>query len=282
MPMKNSVSFVFTSFFAILLIPYFVTIVFNGVETALISRTFDVESCIPLIVSFQINDNYEQETVEAQTIIARTNIYKDLENGKKFFDIWKETRDKLINTYSFFSLLGETEIYEKAAEETKNQVLVYNGELKRIPYHEISSGETRDGVEVMHSEEYTYLKSVDSSQDKASTQYLSSSYISAAQMPENLEILERDSKGYVTKLAADGNVLEGEAFSQGMGLASSNFTIQKIGEEFRFLCKGKGHGLGFSQYGGNVLARAGNSCEEILEYYFPVMEITDINRLEMN
>ena len=42
----------------------------------------------------------------------------------------------------------------------------------------------------------------------------------------------------------------------------------------RFLCKGKGHGLGFSQYGGNKLAKEGKNWKEILNTYFPLMDIT--------
>ena len=63
-------------------------------------------------------------------------------------------------------------------------------------------------------------------------------------------------------------IFGGRAFAQGMGLSSSDFSIQKVGGEFRFLCKGRGHGLGFSQYGGNQLAREGKNWKEILEHIF--------------
>lgn len=48
----------------------------------------------------------------------------------------------------------------------------------------------------------------------------------------------------------------------------------------RFLCKGKGHGLGFSQYGGNEMAKKGSSWEEILETYFPEMEVEAVMEME--
>ena len=62
-----------------------------------------------------------------------------------------------------------------------------------------------------------------------------------------------------------------------MGLSSSDFTIQKVGDRYRFLCKGKGHGIGFSQYGGNVLAKNGKNYAEILNYYFPAMILDNVN-----
>ena len=74
-------------------------------------------------------------------------------------------------------------------------------------------------------------------------------------------------------LTADDNILEGTAFASGMGIASPAFSIQKLDDRIRFLSKGKGHGLGFSQYGGDVLAKEGKTWQEILHIYFPLMEI---------
>ena len=49
-----------------------------------------------------------------------------------------------------------------------------------------------------------------------------------------------------------------------------------IMEEIRFLCRGKGHGLGFSQYGGNEMAKESANAKEILQYYFPEMDVLNI------
>ena len=159
-------------------------------------------------------------------------------------------------------------------------MLTYNGELKLVPYHEVSSGKTRDGEEVFHSGEYAYLKSVDSSQDKESPDYVNSTYVAASQLPAKLVIKKRDSAGYITALTADGSWIEGETFRQGMHLASADFSVQKVGKMVRFLCKGKGHGLGFSQYGGNEMAKEGCGWEEILAAYFPEMEVTEVESLK--
>ena len=85
----------------------------------------------------------------------------------------------------------------------------------------------------------------------------------------------------VTEILADGDILEGESFRMGMGLPSSNFTLQRIGKSIRFMCRGKGHGLGFSQYGGNALAKEQQKAEEILAVYFPKMKLTDVEELQM-
>ena len=208
-------------------------------------------------------------------MIARTNIYEKMQEGKSLYEILEEVRQ----AYEQIPISGSmfSEVYEEAVQETKDYILSYEGELKHVPYHEISAGMTRDGESVFRDASYTYLKSVDSSQDKESPDYLTSVYIGENQMPKELTVEERDEAGYVLSLRADGNLLEGEAFCQGMGLPSSNFTIQKVGKRYRFLCKGKGHGLGFSQYGGDELASKGNKWEKILETYLPEMEIVKIH-----
>lgn len=261
------------------LIPYVSVIIFNGADIALINRNLDVEMVLPAVLASQIDSNYELETIKAQAIIARSNIYRCMEEKEEVKNLIEEIRKKFSDSYYYFSVPNY--VYEKAVTETKGKVLTYNNELKMIPYHKVSAGATRDGKECFHDEKYSYLQSVDSSIDKKSDEYLNCIYININQLPDALKIKTRDSAGYVTELLADGNVLEGESFRKGMGLTSSNFTAQKIGEKIRFICKGKGHGFGLSQDGGNELAKNKSTGEEILAAYFPAMEIRDISDINL-
>lgn len=276
--------FVSSGFFIplILLLPYVCTIVLNGADKALLLYSPEEEKLLPLVLMVQMKGDYEEEAVMAQAVIARSEVYRRLEKGENergiFCEVSKKAAEKkYLSGYEklwyWLSMEALLQQYEKAVDATVGQVLTYNGKLKPVPYHEISNGKTRDGTEVFHSEEYAYLKSVDSSQDKESPDYINSTYVPVDQLPSNLIIKKRDSAGYVTALTADGNWLEGETFRQGLHLASADFSVQKVGKMARFLCKGKGHGLGFSQYGGNEMAKNGSSWEEILEAYFPEMEI---------
>lgn len=259
------------------LIPYLCTVTVNGAETALINRKFDVELILPAVVASQISDDYELETIKAQAVISRSEFYRRSETEEKR-KILQKICEKLHPTYYLLHI--NSSLYEKAVADTAEKVLTLQEKLKLLPYHEISAGRTRDGEDTLKSSEYSYLKSVESKMDKNAEEYFKSTYIKARQMPENLKIEKRDQAEYVTELLADGKKIEGEAFRQGLGLSSSNFTIQKIGDELRFLCKGKGHGLGFSQYGGNELVKKGSTYAEILEIYFPGMKITDIGEVK--
>ena len=261
------------------LIPYLMVILMNGLDTALLNRTFNVEMLLPVIVASEMGSEYELEAVKAQTIIARSEFYRKLQEKKNLSSVLTQIREETeFREGEILQALIENLNYEKAVTETESEVLAVDGKLQLTPSHELSAGRTRDGAEVLHSEEYAYLKSVESDMDKGSEDFLNSVYINQSVLPERLVIKSRDSAGYVTEILADGDILEGESFRKGMGLSSANFTIQKIGKEIRFLCKGRGHGLGFSQYGGNEMAKEKKSAEEILEFYFPEMELVDIYR----
>lgn len=276
--MKRKSVFNLSKILVFALLPYLSVSVINGSERILLNYRTDSEVYLTAVLSCQISPDYELQTVEAQAVIARSNLFRKFAEEENRLDVLREMGKSIKNQWKWWI---SDEIYEDAVENTEGKVLLVDGKLDLVPYHEISGGTTRDGETVFGSSEYQYLKSVDSSADKNSPDYFSSTYISERQLPKELEIKERDSAGYVLSLQADDKILEGEMFALGMGLPSSNFSIQKTGSKVRFLCRGKGHGLGFSQYGGNELAKDGSLWEEILEEYFPEMEISTYDRNDL-
>lgn len=276
--MKRKSVFNLSKILVFALLPYLSVSVINGSERILLNYRPDSEVYLTAVLSCQISPDYELQTVEAQAVIARSNLFRKFAEEENRLDVLREMGKSIKNQWKWWI---SDEIYEDAVENTKGKVLLVDGKLDLVPYHEISGGTTRDGETVFGSSEYQYLKSVDSSADKNSPDYFSSTYISERQLPKELEIKERDSAGYVLSLQADDKILEGEMFALGMELPSSNFSIQKTGSKVRFLCRGKGHGLGFSQYGGNELAKDGSLWEEILEEYFPEMEISTYDRNDL-
>lgn len=276
--MKRKSVFNLSKILVFALLPYLSVSVINGSERILLNYRPDSEVYLTAVLSCQISPDYELQTVEAQAVIARSNLFRKFAEEENRLDVLREMGKSIKNQWKWWI---SDEIYEDAVENTEGKVLLVDGKLDLVPYHEISGGTTRDGETVFGSSEYQYLKSVDSSADKNSPDYFSSTYISERQLPKELEIKERDSAGYVLSLQADDKILEGEMFALGMGLPSSNFSIQKTGSKVRFLCRGKGHGLGFSQYGGNELAKDGSLWEEILEEYFPKMEISTYDRNDL-
>lgn len=248
-----------------------VTVFVNGPEAVSVNKTTDMENILPIILRGQISPEHQIETIEAQAVIARSNFMRKIQEQKDTGSILREISNNVKQNGRVWKI--PEVCYETAVKNTQGQILTVDGELKLVPYHEISAGETRDGEAAFHDPQYAYLKSVDSSADKDATEYLNSTYVSEQQLPKDLTISLRDKSGYVQSLMADENILEGTAFASGMGIASPAFSMQKLDDRMRFLSKGKGHGLGFSQYGGDALAKEGKTWQEILHIYFPLMEI---------
>ena len=260
-----------TKIFLLLTLPYLVTVFVNGPEAVSVNKTTDMENILPIILRGQISPEHQIETIEAQAVIARSNFMRKIQEQKDTGSILREISNNVKQNGRVWKI--PEVCYETAVKNTQGQILTVDGELKLVPYHELSAGETRDGEAAFHDPQYAYLKSVDSSADKDATEYLNSTYVSEQQLPKDLTISLRDKSGYVQSLMADENILEGTAFASGMGIASPAFSMQKLDDRMRFLSKGKGHGLGFSQYGGDALAKEGKTWQEILHIYFPLMEI---------
>lgn len=84
-----------TGIFCLFFIPYLITIVFNGVESTLVNRKFDMEMILPVIVASQIGETYELETIKAQTIIARSNFCRKIQEQDSFSKVLNEIRNEV-------------------------------------------------------------------------------------------------------------------------------------------------------------------------------------------
>ena len=176
-----------TGIFALFFVPYIVTIIFNGANTTLINKKFNVEMLLPVIVSSQIEDKYELETIKAQTIIARSNFYRTMKEEKNLAITLCQIKEEMEGKSLACVILQNK--YEKAVTETEGKVIVWNKELKLVPYHELSAGQTRDGMEVFHNEDDSYLRSVHSLVDKNAKDYLNSVYINKNVLPGTVPVM---------------------------------------------------------------------------------------------
>jgi len=84
-----------------------------------------------------------------------------------------------------------------------------------------------------------------------------------------LEVLERSSSGYVTRLRVGDTTLRGIDLRRTLYLRSHHFEIAFAGGEFTFTVRGYGHGVGLSQRGAEYMARGGATFAEILANYYP-------------
>ena len=94
---------------------------FNGANTTLINKKFNVEMLLPVIVSSQIEDKYELETIKAQTIIARSNFYRTMKEEKNLAITLCQIKEEMEGKSLACVILQNK--YEKAVTETEGKVM---------------------------------------------------------------------------------------------------------------------------------------------------------------
>lgn len=263
--MKKYVLFLLYLYGMILILPLLLSILITG---GVLGRYLSGEDrCLPLLLAAQTPEDYPSEALRAQAVLVRTN-------REAAGNLEDQVREFLNICESPDAVRGVLERYERCREalETTDEVLTYEGKVCRVPWHRVNNGRTRDGAETFRDDSHGYLVSVDSAWDCSCPDYAKTGYYSG-DYAKNLEIISRDSAGYVAEVRAGAEIISGEELRAQMELPSGAFSFQRADGGLRILTRGVGHGLGLSQWGARSMALEGSSYIEILYYYFPRMEI---------
>ena len=304
--MKEKFKLYGSIFILIIFIPYLLTVWvrggFGGKQTDPVQE--QIEEQLPFVVAREISIDSESECLKAQTMIARTNLWKSYQKAMEEESQTNENADWSVSDSGLESyteqelkkLWGTSyesnmEKLRQAVEETSGEILTYEDQTIQAAYHYAANCKTRNASEVPGQEDYIWLQSVDSEDDMLADRFLNVSYmekqdfvnalapifqdevLDAAQMPGALELSRRDSVGYVTEVTYGTTVANGEAVRQALHLNSACFYLSELDGKIRIVTKGIGHGLGLSQYGANELAKQGKNCREILTYYYTGVSI---------
>lgn len=285
--MKHQTGNIMLAILGMLLLPLGFTALISGKDAIEINKQKDMEVYLPMMLCREIPWDYEEEMLKAQAVLIRSSLYLRLENKELDQTELKENLENYKNKSQKEQYQMAYKRMEKAVNATKGQVISYQGEICSGVFHRVSAGQTREGSEVLQDTKMSFLKSVDSSQDIQSEDYLHGHYfteealkdrlleiypdieLSDQPLTEQIVVEKRDSQEYVLEIRVGNLTVPGEEFRNNLELSSSNFTVQNLDGKIRFLCKGLGHGLGLSQYGGNELAKEGKTYEQILFTYFP-------------
>ena len=285
--MKHQTGNIMLAILGMLLLPLGFTALISGKDAIEINKQMDMEVYLPMMLCREIPWGYEEEMLKAQAVLIRSSLYLRLENKELDQTELKENLENYKNNSQKEQYQMAYKRMEKAVNVTKGQVISYQGEICSGVFHRVSAGQTREGSEVLQDTKMSFLKSVDSSQDIQSEDYLHGHYfteealkdrlleiypdieLSDQPLTEQIVVEKRDSQEYVLEIRVGSLTVPGEEFRNNLELSSSNFTVQNLDGKIRFLCKGLGHGLGMSQYGGNELAKEGKTYEQIIFTYFP-------------
>lgn len=258
------------------------------------TETLDVEDFIPCAIMGQLSINNDEELLKCFAVIIRTYIYSALGNENSIpvqnlnipyitYDemetIWEDDFPKNYNTLM------------KIAADTSLETITCNNMLISPYYHSVSGGKTRNGSEVMN-DMYSYLCSVNCPDDTASPEYFKAYYYTNEEFAqkvrtidnnisidisaplETVQIVSRDSAGYVLDISIGGINIDSTKFYEAMQINSPSFIIEEYNGGIRITTYGCGHGLGLSLNYAAVLAANGSSYTEILNYFYTNIKIS--------
>lgn len=233
---------------------------------------------------------FEKEAFKAQAVAARSYALKRMEYNKNSeYDVVDSVmnqvyldNDYLKNAWGDNYITNINKLRE-VVNETSGEYLVYNDEVIDAMFFSTSNGYTEDSVTVFNVD-LPYLQSVESFWDSdTSSAFKASKTISLSKFYEilgldysdNLEVkvLKRSSTNRIITLSINGMKFNARDLYNKLGLKSTDFSIEKKGEELVINTTGYGHGVGMSQYGALGMAKEGYKYNEILSYYYLGTEI---------
>ena len=309
----------------LILLPYIITVFVNGADAGdagngdlyVKVKVPDTEEADGLaeirwtdyiagILAEEISEDCEAETMKAQAVLIRTQIYRELEDSedKILTESWL-TREEMEEKWGAENYQEYHEKYIRAVEETDDTVIMYNDAYAWTPFHQSSNGMTRSAAEVLGSEEYPYIAVRECPLDKEADDEIgtfSYSYTEIQKLCRDFLVAEEDgekaaqgygfkdfdikscdSAGYVKELKIGNTVCTGDQFRDVLSLPSSAFSLSEDGEDrIKITTIGKGHGMGMSIWTADRMAEEGKTYEEIIAFFFEGTKLrNDIQETEL-
>lgn len=240
------------------------------------------------VLSCEMPASFDMEALKAGAVAART-FYMYKQNMSSSY-IATNTDQCFINNEVMKEKWGDgfENYYNRikdAVMETNGEYITYNGNIIESFYFSLSNGYT-ENIENVFSESMPYLVSVSSTWDKNLSGYEKSVNFKLSEVlnklglenSDSLEIknIEKSSTGRINKLDINGVTFRGTDFRKKLGIRSTDFDIEVVGDTVNITTRGYGHGVGLSQYGANEMAKLGYTYKDILKYYYTGVEISTL------
>ncbi len=248
------------------------------------------------------------EALKAFTICARTYTVSKMNEKKKYFDVFADTRDQVYGGKGI-----EKDIINKVVDETRGMILTYDDKPAMTFYHSTCGGYTEDASNVFPKVDVPYLKGVkDGDEPYCSSspkftwtenyteqtliqRLASAGYIEGPDYTiNNINVNSTFRSGRINELEIDltdhfNNPKSVKLYGNNIRyvirradnksiLESNNFTVQKtVDGTYVLNGKGYGHGVGLCQWGALGQSVQGKDYEEILSFYYPGTKIESYN-----
>jgi stage II sporulation protein D len=268
----------------------------------------ELEEYIKGVVASEMPATFSSESLKAQAVVARTNAVRkmrvlggtpslpekgaDVSSDYRVDQAWNptETLRQLWGPVSFW--LNWPKI-EKAVEETRGVILMYNGSPCEAVFHSTCGGHTEAARDVWVGD-VPYLQSVECSfcahspyykpqtvtiplsQVSASLSDLGVSVPASKITSSTIGVSQVSPTGRIKQVTVNGQTIRGLEFRMSLNLRSTLLSWTVRGQNAIFQVKGYGHGVGMCQYGADGMARQGRTFREILAHYYPGTQLAGI------
>ncbi len=241
---------------------------------------------------------FEEEALKAQAIVARTFTLYQMKNPSMLHENADVCDDinccQAYQTKEYVMMAWDDAVenekwnkINRAVEDTKGRVILYQGEPIEAFFHSHSAGKTEDVRYLWNEEEIPYLKSVDGmeqdlfSEDKTflKKEFQELIKVLAPNYQENdvVQIVDYTPSGRVFHVKLGSKIIKATDLRTLLKLRSTYFCVEENENEIIFHTEGYGHGVGMSQYGANQMALEGKKCEEIIQHYYTGVEIDNLD-----
>lgn len=259
------------------------------------------------VVGAEMPAEFPLDALKAQAVAARTYTLKrigaagvdntlhagaDVCDDHRHSQAWL-SRDELKKRWGAILYYNYYYKVKKAVDETRGQVLTYQGELIEAAYHASCGGRTENSADVWKYQT-PYLKSVSCPYDADPNPVQTASYsleqvdkalgtsLSAVpvagqkKITAEFKLVEKTNTGCPKTLQIGNRQFPAVAVRDRLGLRSTKFTWDIEGDTVTFTTTGYGHGVGLCQYGAKGMAEHGYNYSVILGHYYSGAEITEM------
>ena len=252
-------------------------------------QKYEVEDYLIGVLAGEMPASFNEEALKAQAVASRTFAYYKIKTSNGDYDLTNDTTSQVHLTSEEMKLKwGKDYFYylqriKRAINDTKNQVLTYNGDIIEAYYFSLSNGYTENS-EYVFNEERDYLKSVPSKDDENNQNFISIVNMEKDDFSYKLGIysnnitindIKRTNTGRVDTITINDKEYKGTEIRKLLNLRSTDFDFE-VSDNIKITTKGYGHGVGMSQYGANYMAEDGYNYKEILSYYYQNTSINNI------
>ena len=255
----------------------------------------DLEEYLCGVLAGEMENDWPEEALRAQAILARTFVIKFITEKQSKYDGADISTD--IEEAQAYDFSGINDRIRSATESTRGQIVCYQGNPIYAWFHAHSGGRTATAEEgLSYKQDAPYTQSVESAEsDQApeddaewEAEFTQQQVIAAAadvgvKLGDSINSVSEGAKGESGRLKTikvNGSESPANEFRIAIGSTDMKSTrITDIGYEddmLRMRGKGYGHGVGMSQWGAYAQAEAGKSASDIINMYFKDVDIVQI------